>query len=161
MKTGIFGLIFALSAPLAEAQTLAFSIAPTESCLASGGDAAACAGAAADACMHATEGGFSTAAMSGCLDRELQWWDDRLNASYGFAMEDATRRDAEDDGFGPSREAALRAMQRAWIPYRDRRCDYIRSQWGGGTGGGPAALDCLLRETARQTWFIESVVAPG
>ncbi len=153
-------LLVCMAAPAA-AQELVFSAQATESCLASGTDYRQCVGRSAEACMENTPGGWSTVAMGGCLDRELSWWDDRLNTSYRFAMDHARKMDAENDGFGPSQMDALRDMQRAWIPFRDRKCDWARSQWGGGTGGGPAALECLMRETADQTWYIESVVTPG
>ena len=52
-------------------------------------------------------------------------------------------------------------MQRAWIRFRDAKCAYARSHWGGGTGAGPAGVECLMRETAEQTWYIESMVTPG
>lgn len=156
-----FVLALSVLAAPAAAQDLVFSPQATESCLASDVDYRDCVGRSADACMQDTPGGWSTVAMGGCLDREYAWWDDRLNTSYRFAMAHARKTDAENAGYGPSQVDALREMQRAWIPFRDRKCDWARSQWGGGTGGGPAAIECLLRETADQTWYIESVVTPG
>lgn len=162
MKSRSLALILAAaSAAPAAAQDLIFSPNATESCLASGADFRSCIGRSAEACMNDTPGGWSTVGMGGCYDRERQWWDARLNTSYGFAMEHARKADADNGGFGPSQAEALRDMQRAWITFRDRRCDYERSQWGGGTGGGPAALACLMTETAEQTWYLESMVTPG
>jgi uncharacterized protein YecT (DUF1311 family) len=50
-------------------------------------------------------------------------------------------------------------MQRAWIGYRDAACAYEESQWGGGTGGGPASVDCAMRLTARQALALEARLA--
>ena len=48
-------------------------------------------------------------------------------------------------------------MQRAWIGWRDATCDYERAQWGGGTGGGPATVACLMRLTGEQALYLETV----
>ena len=54
---------------------------------------------------------------------------------------------------------ALRAMQRAWIVYRDAACDYERAQWAGGTGGGPATAACLMQQTGVRTLELEGKIA--
>ena len=54
---------------------------------------------------------------------------------------------------------ALRAMQRAWIAYRDASCDYERAQWAGGTGGGPATAACLMRHTGVKALELEGKIA--
>lgn len=135
---------------------LVFSPQATEACFAEEGYAEDCIGLSANQCMTDTFGGESTAGMGGCLDAEWQYWDDRLNAAYGEAMAQAKSMDADKMDFAPSQAEALQAMQRLWIPYRDGQCDYVRSQWGGGTGGGPASLECLMTLTARQALFLES-----
>jgi uncharacterized protein YecT (DUF1311 family) len=56
----------------------------------------------------------------------------------------------------PSQGDALKNMQRAWIAYRDATCDYERSHWGGGTGGGPATVSCLMYMTAEQALYLEA-----
>ncbi len=98
--------------------------------------------------------------MGGCLDYELSYWDDRLNASYRAlrAKERASDADWAGSPGAVSKADALRDMQRAWIPLRDATCDYERSQWGGGTGGGPATLACLLRMTGGQTLYLEQMM---
>ena len=156
----IFSLIFALP-QAGVAQDLVFSPAPTVQCLRDARDLAgreACIGAAANACMDNTPGGYSTYGMGGCLDRELTWWDDELNRIYGplrQAMRERDREEAEySDGAAPSIELALRDMQRAWIDFRDRKCEYEASQWGTGTGRGPAFLGCLMVETGRQVLYL-------
>lgn len=153
-------ICFLGSMTAASAQDLSFSPLQTERCLDRIDDPLACVGASAEACMEASEGGFSTVVMGWCLEQEWQYWDSRLNETYRIALEGARQNDRESAGFGPSQEEALRAMQRAWIPFRDLGCDWVRSQWGGGTGGGPAAIGCLMTETARQTLFLRTVTEP-
>ena len=91
--------------------------------------------------------------MGGCLDRELKFWDGKLNENYQIQLTRAKAADTENREYNAnlaSQEEALRAMQRAWITFRDAACDYERSTWGGGTGGGPATLGCLMELTGQQ-----------
>ena len=147
-----------LAAMPVAAQDLSFTTQATEDCFAAGGLGDTCIGASAQACMVENEGGYSTVAMGFCFDRELQYWDAALNAAYAALRDKLVTSDTENADFGgnvPSQADALREMQRAWITYRDRRCDYERSLWGGGTGGGPAQLACLMSQTARQALYLE------
>ncbi|UWP97434.1 DUF1311 domain-containing protein [Aliiroseovarius crassostreae] len=147
------------------AQDITYSFDATLNCLAEKGgegEAHQCFGASANACMESTEYGWSTASMVQCLDAEAHDWDRRLNAAYGLLMKQSKIVDAEMAELGssvPSQAEALRAMQRAWIPFRDASCEYERSTWGGGTGGGPASLSCYLDLTARQAWSLEQNLA--
>jgi len=156
----LFLLVF-MAAPAA-AQEFEFSTAAFANCLAGlalGEDARACIGASADACMD-TDAGSSTVGMGACLSRELTYWDDRLNRVYGRAMTKARAIDTEMDDLGsaaPHQAPALRDMQRAWIKFRDAKCDHARSLWGGGTGGGPATYDCLMRTTGAQVMYLEKL----
>ncbi len=146
----------------AAAQEMTYSFHPTTDCLSAmgeDGDQMRCAGSAANYCMEATEGGMSTVGMSNCLGLELEDWDRRLNKSYGVLMARLKAQDEELAELGsaaPKQAPALRDMQRAWITFRDRACDYERTKWGGGTGGGPATLSCHLNQTARQTLALEA-----
>ncbi len=149
--------------PLPVAADVVFDHKATETCLALGGDQAQCIGASASMCMEQSEGGGSTAGMGGCLWAEHDYWDQRLNASYARAMAQAQTHDADLDINGePSSRIAdgLRAMQRAWIPFRDAACDYERALWMGGTGGGPATAQCMMQLTAQQTLRIEGRIIP-
>jgi uncharacterized protein YecT (DUF1311 family) len=97
--------------------------------------------------------------MNGCMDREVEWWDGRLNASYKALMKGEKADDAASiaDGYpAPSKAKALRAMQRAWVTYRDTTCAYSASQFGNGTGAGTAYIGCLLQMTGEQTLFLEA-----
>ncbi len=154
----IFAALLMTSA--AQAQDLLYSDAATEQCIeASEGMAAAdCAGRSANLCMTATSDGGTTIGMGGCLNRELAYWDSLLNRNYAQARDRAKSVDDEMRELGSvvtGLEAALRDMQRAWIPFRDATCSYERTQWGGGSGGGPATLACLMRMTAQQAVYLE------
>lgn len=154
--------MLALGGPgLAEAD-IRFDIAPTAQCMAGTGlDKRPCIGLAAAQCMEATPIGGSTYGMGACLDRELTWWDDALNAAYQSALVKARAADAEMKQIGSAatgQAEALRAMQRAWIPFRDAKCAYEGTLWMGGTGGGPATLSCLLQTTAEQTLVLLGAV---
>ena len=162
MRKSVLALVL-MAAP-AMAQNLVFSAAPMETCLGLTEDyrnKAMCIGQAAQACIEATPGGYSTAGMVGCFDAELQWWDARLNATYREVMATAKAMDRDKADYAPSRVEALKAMQRAWIAFRDGKCAFARSEWGGGTGAGPAGVDCLLRETATQTLYLEMSLGLG
>lgn len=139
----------------------AFSTTATDSCVAKATAASAsksgtavldCIGRSAQACM-AIPGGDTTIGMMECLKGELTYWDGKLNAAYAKRLAADKKNDAELKKMGsaaPRSEPALRKMQRAWIAYRDAACAYEQSQWMGGTGGGPATMDCHMQETARQ-----------
>jgi uncharacterized protein YecT (DUF1311 family) len=143
------------------AQELPFSADATRACLAGQSELAgrlACVGTSANLCMEAV-GGYSTVGMGFCLGQELDYWDDRLNIAYGELKARETAEDAEMAEIGatvPKRATALRDMQRAWIAWRDAACVYEYSQWGGGTGGGPANASCLMHMTAEQALELES-----
>jgi uncharacterized protein YecT (DUF1311 family) len=143
----------------AAAQQVLFSPAATEACLARADHKADCIGASAEACMAATEGGYSTVGTTACQDRELGYWDGRLNAAYQALLSRHQAEDKETRALGlsgPLQADSLREMQRAWIPYRDAACAYELSAWAGGSGGGPAHLGCLMRLTGQQALALEA-----
>ncbi|WP_204114821.1 lysozyme inhibitor LprI family protein [Shimia biformata] len=162
MNRFIIILFAALAAGPAAAQEVVFSPAATEACLDGLSDPAlftTCIGASANQCMEDTQGGWSTVGMSGCYEQERLYWDARLNAAYKEVRAEAKKMDAEMAEIGssaPKQADALRDMQRAWIAYRDATCDYERSLWGGGTGGGPATVSCHMYMTAEQTRYLET-----
>lgn len=144
-----------------QAQELNFDIGYTTDCLATAADPAEkrqCIGKAAEACMINTPGGDSTYGMGGCLSKEGDWWDGRLNDAYKALMRQEKIHD-RDNGAGSngiqSAADSLKAAQRAWIPFRDATCQYEYAQWGGGTGGGPASAACFMRMTGEQALYLE------
>ncbi|WP_371157774.1 lysozyme inhibitor LprI family protein [Jannaschia sp. 2305UL9-9] len=143
----------------AAAQDLIFSAQPTESCLSIASDPGRCIGASADQCMTETPGGETTVGMGGCLWAEAQYWDTRLNRAYTGLRALEQQADADDASYGlttASRADALRDMQRAWIAFRDATCAYEATQWGGGTGAGPASNACWMMQTGRQALVLEA-----
>lgn len=160
----VLAVTLAMDAPvLAEP---AFASDPTETCVSeayatspglSGHAVLDCVGRAAAACMM-TPGGDTTIGMMECLDGERGYWDERLNASYGERVAIAKEQDAEMRELGStaaSIEESLRAMQRAWIAFRNASCLYEQAQWMGGSGGGPSTMACHMQETARQALKLE------
>ncbi len=150
-------LILALAATPALAQDEPprppFDAGLIDACLEGGAsDPAACIGAASRPCMEAPEGS-STAAMSWCLGQELEVWDAKLNDSYGRVTQVARAMDADMAALGSAaerQEPLLTQMQRDWIAFRDSACAFERSRWGGGSGSGPAGLECAMTLTAQQ-----------
>lgn len=142
-------ILLGAAAPVA-AQEFVYVDTQTESCLIDMVTATGkldCVGQSADACIDASVGGETTIGMGGCLDEERKFWDARLNATY--------RQLIAQHGDNAILTDRLRDMQRIWITYRDARCDYELVQWGGGTGGGPALIACLMKATAEQTLILE------
>ena len=164
LGSGLFALSLASGAAL-QAEPM-FSAEPTERCVAevranasgmAGHSVLDCVGRGAAACMM-TPGGDTTIGMMACLEGELGYWDARLNMAYAERVSDAEAQDAEMRALGsaaPSIEERLRAMQRAWMSFRNTSCLYEQAQWMGGTGGGPATLACHMHETARQALKLE------
>ncbi|WP_298491948.1 lysozyme inhibitor LprI family protein [uncultured Maritimibacter sp.] len=151
MLRSFLALILLAPAPLA-AQDLIYDFTDSTACVAAQEnwyDKLQCVGTAAANCMENTPGGYSTVGMGGCLWSEMEDWDRELNALYGPTVARLAAEDSEYDS-PVSQADALKALQRAWIPYRDAACAYERSKWGGGTGGGPAEADCLMRMTAER-----------
>jgi uncharacterized protein YecT (DUF1311 family) len=54
----------------------------------------------------------------------------------------------------------LRDAQRAWITFRDKKCDAAGLPMEGGSGAGVLIAGCYLQETARQALWLEEM-APG
>ena len=78
--------------------------------------------------------------------------EDKANA----ALDDILRRAMDaankfDDQTAPRRDVvpALNAAQEAWTKYRDKHCEYVEANWGGGSGTGMAISNCRI-ELARK-----------
>lgn len=152
-----------MAVPAAAQDSLAFSKAPVVACLQGGDAQESCIGLAAQACME-TPGGATTVGMGFCLGAERDFWDARLNAAYLRLMSASERVDSEMAALKSSdapRAPALRDMQRSWIDYRDAACRFEATQWGSGSGAGPAATQCVLTLTARQSFWLENYLVEG
>jgi uncharacterized protein YecT (DUF1311 family) len=164
MRGAVLALCLALPGA-ASAQELDFDARLIQSCL-DRGQGRACIGVAAEACMAATPGGFSTVGMGGCTRAEEDWWDAQLNAAYQTLR--ARERAADADwrpipGMAPRPSGAdvLRDMQRAWIGWRDATCLYEEFQWWGGTGASLAGAACRMRLTGEQALTLRGYLADG
>lgn len=157
-------VVMAVLAPgAALAQDPVFDPAQTRACLAEARGLAEqrmCIGASADVCITGTPAGSTTLGMGFCIHEEMKFWDARLNDTYRTlrAKERETDADMAGDRGAPSRAETLRDMQRTWIAFRDATCAYERSQWGSGTGGGPAQVSCLMRLTAEQALYLDGML---
>lgn len=166
----IAGAALAQQTPPVQASPPGFDAARIDQCLLDKGrdhgaadPRTSCIGIAAAACME-TEGGSTTVGMGFCLDQERQFWDAKLNQAYGEVMTGAKATDRELSDLGSAaekQEPLLREMQRNWIGFRDAACGFERSRWGGGSGGGPGALQCLLTLTAQQYLWLDQYRGEG
>jgi len=150
-------LVASVVARPAQAQKVVFSPQATQACLAATPTDIACISQSAEQCMQATPAGQTTYGMTECLWAEYKFWDARLNAAYQqlLRQQETAESDAKTYGYYElPRVAPLRDMQRAWIAFRDAKCDFERAQWGSGTGGGPAMAGCLLQTTAEQALYL-------
>jgi uncharacterized protein YecT (DUF1311 family) len=120
-----------------------------------------CIGTVQDSCMKAP-GGETTVGMNDCAGRETAIWDERLNAAYKAALAGDLGRLAIAAEKGRSMTGAdlLRRAQRAWISFRDTKCEAASLPMYGGTGAGLLAGSCYLQETARQAIWLETLPQP-
>jgi uncharacterized protein YecT (DUF1311 family) len=120
-----------------------------------------CIGAVEGPCLE-EPGGESTIGMKNCAGREIDAWDERLNATYRKVMAGplAQIRTQRMDGAG-SRSVTgaeiIRDAQRAWLAARVKKCTAAGLPMEGGTGEGLLYLRCFLRETAQQTLWLEDL----
>lgn len=122
-----------------------------------------CVAVSADPCMQGAVGS-STVGTSMCLSQEYDIWDAKLNEAYQAILSEAEATDKEMAELGSAAEKQvpyLRDMQRNWISFRDAACAFERSRWGGGTGGGPAAIECMMRLTAQQYFWLQQYQKRG
>jgi uncharacterized protein YecT (DUF1311 family) len=86
----------------------------------------------------------SNAATADCYRTETAIWDDLLNENYKRLL--GTLDDQQTE--------KLRAMQRAWIAYRDTTCNFYWDKIQG-TMAGPMISACEARETARRAVLLQ------
>src|SRR5580698_1516037 len=88
-------------------------------------------------------GGASDATLAGCYQTEGLAWDALLNENYKALLADL------DD----EQTAKARAMQHAWIGYRDTTCEFYYDKIRG-TMAGYMGAACETRETARRAMLL-------
>lgn len=103
-----------------------------------------CIGYSAKNCLARSEN-QTTAGMELCNLDEMRAWDLLLNRSY-----QVLRKDGSVPG--------LRDVQRAWISYRDQKCDLFDAVYQGGTIARVLRADCMRQETARRVLDLHSFV---
>ena len=81
--------------------------------------------------------------MADCYEIEGVIWDDLLNANYKALLGEL------DD----AQTAKARAMQRAWLAYRDTTCQFYYDKIQGSMAGMMIAA-CITRETARRAMLL-------
>jgi uncharacterized protein YecT (DUF1311 family) len=87
----------------------------------------------------------STYQMVECLKAKTAQWDNRLNAAYQKALQDAV----------PAQRDPLRAAQRLWIQYRDANCLYYGM--GEGTIARLDAGECMRSMTEARAKELEGL----
>lgn len=95
-----------------------------------------CIGYSANNCLNLAEN-QTTVGMEQCHLEEMRAWDLLLNRYY-----QVLRGDGSLDG--------LRDVQRAWIAYRDQKCDLYDEVYQGGSIVRILRANCLRQETARR-----------
>lgn len=97
----------------------------------------------ADPCLS-DPGSKSDSAMADCYRIEGVIWDSLLNANYQALLGEL------DDG----QAVKARAMQRAWIGYRDTTCQFYDDKIQGSMAVMMVAA-CVTRETARRAMLLD------
>lgn len=97
----------------------------------------------ADPCM-APVGGASDGHMADCYQIEGAIWDALLNENYKGLLASLDDEQA----------AKARAMQRAWLAYRDTTCGFYYDKIHGSMAGFMEAA-CVARETARRALLLK------
>lgn len=95
-----------------------------------------CIGYSADNCLTYPEN-QTTVGMELCNLDEMRAWDVLLNRYYQVLRADGSF-------------AGLRDIQRAWISYRDLKCDLYDEVYQGGSIVRVLRADCMRQETARR-----------
>jgi uncharacterized protein YecT (DUF1311 family) len=120
-----------------------------------------CIGVVEQPCLDKPEG-QSTIGMKDCSNREALVWDERLNEAYKKLQKGGLgQSEAQRDGKKVTGADIFRDVQRAWITFRDKKCDAAGLPMEGGTGAGILIESCFMRETARQALWLEEMAREG
>ena len=95
-------------------------------------------------CINKISGRASDSAMADCYRIEDLIWDDLLNQNYKSLLET----------LDPDQTAKARAMQQAWIAYRDSTCQFYYDKIQG-TMANMMIAACHARESARRAMLLD------
>jgi uncharacterized protein YecT (DUF1311 family) len=98
---------------------------------------------AAEPCINKPPGNADNAAVADCYRMEAIIWDGLLNENYKSLL------DTLDGG----QAAKARAMQRAWLAYRDTTCQFYDDKIQGSMAPTMHAA-CVTRERARRAMLL-------
>ena len=98
----------------------------------------------ADPCTNTPEGA-SNVGTADCFRLETAIWDNLLNENFKNLL----------GTLDEQQSAKLRAMQHAWIAYRDTTCNFYWDKIQG-TMAIPMSAACNARETARRAVLLQS-----
>jgi len=101
-----------------------------------------CIGIISEPCTK-DEASMPPSEVIACEERERLVWDAILNKSY-----QALLKALEED-----QQKKLREMQRAWIAWRDKNCDFLYDYFQG-TMANPMIAACLSRATGMQALYL-------
>jgi uncharacterized protein YecT (DUF1311 family) len=96
-----------------------------------------------DPCTNTPEGS-SNVGTADCYRLETSIWDNLLNENFKNLL----------DTLDEQQSGKLRAMQRAWIAYRDTTCNFYWDKIQG-TMAIPMSAACNARETARRAVLLQ------
>lgn len=107
---------------------------------------------------YCPENAGSTVDMLGCIEPEIQFWDQKLNSVYGDLI---NVYEDQDSDFDEVRALAprLRNVQLEWVEWRDAKCGFAYDQYRGGTIGRLTGANCQLEETAKRALEIQDLLA--
>ena len=97
----------------------------------------------ADPCIG-PPGGQGDGPTAECYEREATIWDKLLNDNYKLLLAELDQEQA----------AKARAMQRAWLAYRDTTCQFYVDKIQGSMAS-PMQAACVTRETARRAMLLD------
>lgn len=100
-------------------------------------DAHQCIAVGTNACQD-LPGGSSTQGIAQCNRFEEAFWDDLLNYSY-----DTLKEQLEPDVF-----ASLKAAQKAWLPWRKAKCEFVYQNSKQGSISVVFQSYCMMETTA-------------
>ena len=96
--------------------------------------------------------------MTICAGRDYRSADAELNRVYKAAIAQMKQMDAALPPQLKGAAKALRAAQRAWIPYRDKACESFGFQARGGSMESMLVATCLANLTRDRTRELKDIV---